>query len=116
MATKKTTTTAKKAAHQCCGGCCDKPCAEKRGIKETVEKVKEIASKAPAFLVRMKRELEKLLDLIAKAEAALNTLSVFTARDAKAKTKKALLQKQVKAMKAYADALRARIADAEADL
>lgn len=109
-----------KCAAKCGGGKC--PVVEKsqRGIKETaqkvVEKVKAAVKKLPPFLVRMQSELERLLDLIAKAEAALSTLEVFTRRDNASRHSKALLQRQVKAMKAYAEALKARIEDEKAKL
>lgn len=103
-----------KCAAQCCAGKCPAECGKsKRGVKEVVEKAKGLVTKVPAFLAKMKRELERLLDLIAKAEAALATISALTARDNKSRHRKALLAKQVKAMKAYADALRLRIEEAE---
>ena len=103
----------------CCKGkSC--PALAERGIKETaqkvVEKVKAAVKKLPPFLVKMQSELEKLLDLIAKAEAALNTLDVFTRRDNASRHSKALLQRQVKAMKAYAEILKERIDDEKAKL
>ena len=78
--------------------------------------MKAAVKRLPPFLVRMESELEKLLDLIAKAEAALNTLDAFTSCDGASRHSKALLKKQVKAMKAYADALKARIEDEKAKI
>lgn len=79
-------------------------------------KVTDVVKKIPAFLKRMKAELEKLVDLIEKAEAALGALSGFTALSKEQKAQKRLLEKQIKAMKAYRDVLSERVANEEKSL
>ena len=104
--TKPTKTTAAKAAKT--------PAPAEKKID--VSKISDVAKKIPAFLKRMKVELEKLIALIDKAEAAVNAFSSFKFLTREQKTQKKLLERQVKAMKAYRDALQARVANEEAAL
>lgn len=78
--------------------------------------VADVVRKIPAFLKRMKAELEKLLVLLEKAETALAVFANLQFLTKEQKTQKRLLERQVKAMRAYRDALQARVADEESRL
>ena len=84
--------------------------------KVDLGKVADVVKKIPAFLKRMKKELEKLVVLIEKAEAAIVAFEGFKFLTKEQKVQKRLLEKQVKAMKAYRDALQARVDNEEKKL
>lgn len=84
--------------------------------KVDLGKVTDVVKKIPAFLKRMKKELEKLMVLIDKAEAAIAAFDGFKFLTKEQKVQKRLLEKQVKAMKAYRDALQARVDNEEKKL
>jgi hypothetical protein len=79
-------------------------------------KVTDVVKRIPAFLKRMKAELEKLMGFIEKAEAALAVFDGVTLLTREQKTQKRLLEKQIKAMKAYRDVLSERVANEEKSL
>lgn len=89
---------------------------KKQAKKIDLGKVTDVVKKIPAFLKRMKAELEKLVVYIEKAEAALAALSGLQLLTKEQKAEKKLLEKQVKAMKAYRDALQARVDNEEKKL
>lgn len=91
-----------------------KKAAEARKIDVT--KIVETVKKIPAFLRRMKSELAKLTALLAKAEAALAAFDGLGSLTKEQKVQKRLLARQVKAMKAYKDALAARVDNEESKL
>lgn len=91
-----------------------KKAAEARKIDVT--KIVETVKKIPAFLRRMKSELAKLAELLAKAEAALAAFDGLSSLTKEQKVQKRLLARQVKAMKAYKDALAARVDNEESKL
>lgn len=91
-----------------------KKAAEARKIDVT--KIVETVKKIPAFLRRMKSELAKLAELLAKAEAALAAFDGLGSLTKEQKVQKRLLARQVKAMKAYKDALAARVDNEESKL
>lgn len=82
---------------------------EKTKKKVDLGKVGDVVKKVPAFLRRMQSELAKLKALIEKAQAFVDKLASLPALNKDQKVQKRLLEKQVKAMKAYEAALQARI-------
>ena len=84
--------------------------------KVDLGKVTDVVKKIPAFLKRMKAELEKLMVLLEKAEKALAIFANLQLLTKEQKVQKRLLERQVRAMKAYRDALQARVADEESRL
>lgn len=82
---------------------------KKEAKKINLDKVTGAIEKVPAFLARMKKELERLIAYIEKAEAAVAAFSSLKLLTREQKEQKRLLEKQVKAMKAYRDALSARV-------
>ena len=90
--------------------------AAKPAKKIDLGSVTDVVKKIPAFLKRMKKELEKLMALIEKAEAAIAAFEGFKFLTKDQKVQKRLLEKQVKAMKAYRDALQARVDNEEKKL
>ena len=122
-ASKKASKPAKKAEKKCDGCCCaacndqKKPAKDARKID--VDKVKETAKetikKLPQWITWLISELEKLLDRINKVQAMIDTLAILVERGTATKEQKEelrLLQRQKRAMDAYADALKARKAKA----
>jgi len=93
-----------------------KKTTKKEAKKVDLGKVTDAVKKIPAFLKRMKSELEKLMVLIEKAEAAIAAFEGFKFLTKEQKVQKRLLEKQVKAMKAYRDALQARVDNEEKKL
>ena len=93
-----------------------KKTTKKEAKKVDLGKVTDVVKKIPAFLKRMKKELEKLMALIEKAEAAIAAFEGFKFLTKDQKVQKRLLEKQVKAMKAYRDALQARVDNEEKKL
>lgn len=89
---------------------------KKQAKKVDLSKVTDVVKKIPAFLKRMKAELEKLVGYIEKAEAALAALAGLHLLTKEQKAEKKLLEKQVKAMKAYRDVLQARVDNEEKKL
>lgn len=89
---------------------------KKQAKKVDLGKVTDVVKKIPAFLKRMKAELEKLIGYIEKAEAALAALAGLQLLTKEQKAEKKLLEKQVKAMKAYRDVLQARVDNEEKKL
>jgi DNA-binding transcriptional regulator GbsR (MarR family) len=79
-------------------------------------KVTDVVKKIPAFLKRMKTELERLVGYIEKAEAALAALAGLQLLTKEQKAQKRLLEKQLKAMKAYRDVLAERVCNEESKL
>jgi len=93
-----------------------KKTAKKEAKKVDLGKVTDAVKKIPAFLKRMKKELEKLISMIEKAEAMIAAWSGLSVLTKEQKVQKRLLEKQVKAMKAYRDALQARVDNEEKKL
>ena len=89
---------------------------KKQAKKVDLGKVTDVVKKIPAFLKRMKAELEKLIGYIEKAGAALAALAGLQLLTKEQKAEKKLLEKQVKAMKAYRDVLQARVDNEEKKL
>ena len=86
-----------------------KKTTKKEAKKIDLGKVTGVVDKVPAFLARMKKELERLLSYIEKAENAIAAFTSIKLLTKEQKVQKKLLEKQVKAMKAYRDALQARV-------
>lgn len=82
--------------------------------KISLDGVSEVVKKIPAFIRRMKSELEKLLALLEKAESALQAFEHIKFLTKEQKAQKRMLERQVKAMRAYRDALSARVSFEEA--
>lgn len=93
-----------------------KKTTKKEAKKVDLGKVTDAVKKIPAFLKRLKSELEKLLVYIEKAEAALAALAGLQLLTKEQKVQKRLLEKQIKAMKAYRDVLQARVDNEEKKL
>ena len=89
---------------------------KKEAKKVDLGKVTDAVKKIPAFLTRMKKELEKLISMIEKAEAMIAAWAGLSVLTKEQKVQKRLLEKQVKAMKAYRDALQARVDNEEKKL
>lgn len=89
----------------------EKKSAAKKAEARKVDlgKVTDVVKKIPQWLKRAKAELEKLMVLIEKAEAALAALAGLQLLTKEQKAEKRLLERQVKAMRGYKDALKARI-------
>jgi hypothetical protein len=93
-----------------------KKTTKKEAKKVDLGKVTDAVKKIPAFLTRMKKELEKLISMIEKAEAMIAAWAGLSVLTKEQKVQKRLLEKQVKAMKAYRDALQARVDNEEKKL
>lgn len=114
---------AKKCA-KVCDKPCDKPCAKTEDKCAKVP-VAEVVKKLPAWLAKAKKELEQLIERLNKIDewiakiisvcpGAISWTAVSRARGTKAEVRELrLLWKQREAMRAYKEALEARIADAE---